>query len=69
MLKGANIIFDLDGTLVDTAPDLTSALNHALTRRGHLAVSAATVRSAVGLGIRMMIEETLRPTWRQRRCR
>jgi phosphoglycolate phosphatase len=60
MLKGANIVFDLDGTLVDTAPDLTSALNHALTRHGHLAVSAATVRSAVGLGIRVMIEETLR---------
>ena len=60
MLKGANIVFDLDGTLVDTAPDLTSALNHALTRNGHLGVSAATVRSAVGLGIRVMIEETLR---------
>ena len=60
MLKGANIVFDLDGTLVDTAPDLTSALNHALSRHGHLAVSAATVRSAVGLGIRVMIEETLR---------
>ena len=60
MLKGADIVFDLDGTLVDTAPDLTSALNHALTRHGHLAVSAATVRSAVGLGIRVMIEETLR---------
>src|SRR6185437_3376791 len=58
MLKGADIVFDLDGTLVDTAPDLTSALNHALTR--HLGVSAATVRSAVGLGIRVMIEETLR---------
>jgi phosphoglycolate phosphatase len=60
MLKGADIVFDLDGTLVDTAPDLTSALNHALTRNGHLGVSAATVRSAVGLGIRVMIEETLR---------
>jgi phosphoglycolate phosphatase len=60
MLKGATIVFDLDGTLVDTAPDLTSVLNHALTRRGHVAVSAATVRSAVGLGIRVMIEETLR---------
>src|SRR4029079_12043283 len=58
MLKGANIVFDLDGTLVDTAPDPTSALNHALTR--HLGVSAATVRSAVGLGICVMIEETLR---------
>ncbi len=35
-------------------------MNHALTRRGHATVSAATVRSAVGLGIRVMIEETLR---------
>jgi phosphoglycolate phosphatase len=60
MLKGAAIVFALDGTLVDTASDLTSALNHALNRRGHAAVSAATVRSAVGLGIRVMIEETLR---------
>jgi phosphoglycolate phosphatase len=60
MLKGATIVFDLDGTLVDTAPDLTHALNHVLTRRGHAAVSAATVRSGVGFGIRVMIEETLR---------
>jgi phosphoglycolate phosphatase len=45
MLKGATIVFDLDGTLVDTAPDLTHALNHVLTHRGHAAVSAATVRS------------------------
>lgn len=60
MLKGATIVFDLDGTLVDTAPDLTHALNHVLTRRGNAAVSAATVRSGVGFGIRVMIEETLR---------
>lgn len=60
MLKGATIVFDLDGTLVDTAPDLTHALNHVLTRRCHAAVSAATVRSGVGFGIRVMIEETLR---------
>jgi len=60
MLKGATIVFDLDGTLVDTTPDLTHALNHVLTHRGHAAVSAATVRSGVGFGIRVMIEETLR---------
>ena len=28
------IVFDLDGTLVDTAPDLISALNHVLDREG-----------------------------------
>ena len=27
------IVFDLDGTLIDTAPDLIDSLNHALTRR------------------------------------
>ncbi len=37
-LRDATIVFDLDGTLVDTAPDLTNALNDALTRRGHNAI-------------------------------
>jgi phosphoglycolate phosphatase len=60
MLKGATIVFDLDGTLIDTAPDLTRALNHILTRCGYAAVSAAAVRASVGHGIRVMIEETLR---------
>ena len=60
MLKDATIVFDLDGTLVDTAPDLTNALNDVLTRRGHAAVSAEAVRSAVGHGARVMIEESLR---------
>lgn len=60
MMKDATIVFDLDGTLVDTAPDLTNALNHALARHGQAPVSAATVRSLVGLGARVMIEEGLR---------
>ena len=33
-LRDTTIVFDLDGTLVDTAPDLTNALNDALIRRG-----------------------------------
>jgi len=62
MLKDATIVFDLDGTLVDTAPDLTNALNHVLIGRGHAAVSAETVRAVVGLGARAMIEAALRRT-------
>jgi len=60
MLKDATIVFDIDGTLIDTAPDLTNALNHVLTGRGHAPVRAAAVREAVGRGARAMIEEALR---------
>lgn len=60
MFKDATIVFDLDGTLVDTAPDLSNALNHVLTRRGHPAVPAETIRACVGHGARIMIEEALR---------
>jgi phosphoglycolate phosphatase len=59
MLKGATIVFDLDGTLVDTAPDLTNALNHVLTARGYALVPPAAVREAVGRGARVMIEQAL----------
>jgi phosphoglycolate phosphatase len=60
MLKDATIVFDLDGTLVDTAPDLTNALNHTLTRRGHAEIAPALVRESAGRGARAMIEEALR---------
>lgn len=59
-LRDATIVFDLDGTIVDTAPDLTNALNDALIRRGHATISQKTIRSAVGSGARVMVEEALR---------
>jgi phosphoglycolate phosphatase len=62
MFKDATIVFDLDGTLVDTAPDLTNALNDVLVRRGHAPVEAETIRACVGHGARIMIEEALRRT-------
>ena len=62
MFKDATIVFDLDGTLVDTAPDLTNALNDVLVRRGHTPVEAETIRACVGHGARIMIEEALRRT-------
>jgi phosphoglycolate phosphatase len=60
MLSHATIVFDLDGTLVDTAPDLMNALNDVLIKRGHEPVSAATIRGCIGQGARVMIDEALR---------
>ncbi len=59
MFKDATIVFDLDGTLVDTAPDLTNALNDMLTLRGHAPVSSEAIRDYVGYGARVMIEQAL----------
>lgn len=49
------VVFDLDGTLVDTAPDLTRATNYVLASRGRNPVSAEDVRGMVGLGARTLI--------------
>jgi len=59
MFNDATIVFDLDGTLVDTAPDLTNALNDVLTRRGHEPVSIESIRDSVGHGAKVMIEQAL----------
>jgi phosphoglycolate phosphatase len=50
------LIFDLDGTLVDTAPDLHAATNHVLATLGRRAISMAEVRAFVGHGARKLIE-------------
>ena len=50
------IVFDLDGTLVDTAPDLLAALNHALVDGGLAAVDPVAHRPHLGFGGRVMIE-------------
>lgn len=49
------VIFDLDGTLVDTAPDLCAALNHALVELGRAPVDTAVVRHLVGHGARALL--------------
>ena len=48
--------FDLDGTLVDTAGDLTTAVNHALGLAARAPLTAAEVRPMIGLGARHMLE-------------
>lgn len=55
-LAGATIVFDLDGTLVDSAPDLVRALNETLDLEGLPRVKLETVRQMVGRGARVLIE-------------
>lgn len=50
------LIFDLDGTLVDTAPDLMASTNHVLALLGRRAITMAEVRSFVGHGAKALIE-------------
>ena len=56
-LAGAVIVFDLDGTLVDTAPDLVGALNTVLREQGLPALPLAQAREMVGRGARALIEQ------------
>lgn len=56
------IVFDLDGTLVDTAGDLTASLNHALQTLGRAPVDPASVRRMVGRGGRVLVERGLAAT-------
>jgi len=53
------IVFDLDGTLVDTAPDLITALNHVLDREGLPPVPLHSARNMIGAGARKLIERGL----------
>ncbi len=54
-LSGARIAFDLDGTLVDTAPDLVRALNAAIMPAGLSEVPLDAVRAMVGRGAKALI--------------
>jgi phosphoglycolate phosphatase len=53
------VVFDLDGTLVDTAPDLITALNFVLDREGMPPIPRASARTMIGAGARRMIERGL----------
>jgi len=58
----SHVVFDLDGTLVDTAPDLAGALNHTLAHAGRPPVSVDEVRHMVGLGAARLIERGMEAT-------
>ena len=52
----ATVVFDLDGTLVDTAPDIVRALNQTLDIEGLPHASLPVVRNLIGHGARVLIE-------------
>ncbi len=59
MASTHTVVFDLDGTLVDTAPDLINALNFVLGREGLPPVPLTAARNMIGAGARKLIERGL----------
>jgi phosphoglycolate phosphatase len=59
MNSDRTVVFDLDGTLVDTAPDLISALNFVLDREGLPPVPLKSARTMIGAGVRRLLERGL----------
>lgn len=53
------ILFDLDGTLIDSLKDLAEAVNHALRLRGLPLHSVAEYRRMVGHGVRNLVKQAL----------
>lgn len=58
-MRDLTLVFDLDGTLVETAPDLVHALNHALATIDVAPVTLEGVRNSVSFGSRGMIRRAL----------
>ena len=59
MKKKFTIVFDLDGTLVDTAPDLMLAHNHVMKKFGYPTKSTEDIRNLVGKGAGALIGRSI----------
>ena len=55
MNQKLSVLFDLDGTLVDTAPDLIRAHNHVMKKFGYPSKSIDELRNAVGSGAKAIM--------------
>jgi phosphoglycolate phosphatase len=62
------LIFDLDGTLVDTAPDLLGAANAVLAARDRPAIEPATLHHMIGFGARSLIAQAFAVTGEEARA-
>ena len=54
------VLFDLDGTLVDSASDIAASVNRLLLDLGHASVDEATVRGWIGDGAGQLVAQALR---------
>lgn len=59
MNKYTTIIFDLDGTLLDTLEDLKNAVNHVLAAHGYPIKTLEEIRKSVGNGTKVLLEKTV----------
>ena len=59
MTQKFTILFDLDGTLVDTAPDLMHAHNHVMKKFGYHTKSTQEIRNLVGQGAGVMLGRSI----------
>lgn len=53
------IVFDLDGTLIDSAPDIRAAVNRTLEGEGHAALDLPTVISFIGHGLPRLVARAM----------
>lgn len=58
-MQDLTLVFDLDGTLVDTAPDLVAATNHVLAHVGLPPVTETQLRPYIGHGAKYMVDHAL----------
>ena len=61
MMKYKAVLFDMDGTLLDTLADMAAAVNHILSVHGYPLRTVEEVRAFVGNGARKLMERALPP--------
>ena len=60
MKNNFTILFDLDGTIVNTAPDLMAAHNHVMKKFGHNEKKLSQIKSLAGRGAWVMMQRSLK---------
>ncbi len=59
------VVFDLDGTLIDSAPDLRTAVNRMLAEKGRRTLGLGAVTAMVGDGVHRLVERALAATGKE----